>query len=1075
MCKLSVSCFIVFVVLSENNITVPNLAFDLNISTQNVRSLNISTKNIITDQKILAIAGLCSDIIFLSDLRLNSLKQSVACKDITKRFHLLGYKFIHNSPHSNRGVGILVKKKAMEKLNIVNTVRDLDGNHILIDIEYKSTRYTLGSVYGANTNDGIEMYNVLRNDISQLRNTKIILGGDWNCVWDRSIVDVNLDVMNMVNVPSLLRSNKVHELCTYLNLTDPYRIFYPNTREFTFTPNGVNQYNRSRLDFFLVSKDLTDSVLDVTIPHCLNSSVFDHKSVTILFSKPVNNFSFFIKDNYILQDEFSAGVHAAVVECYLIHSKIDNDLTIDRKNEILLKIGTINRVLGDINELKTQEILNGSNNLLTLQIEGKRGELRATLEDLPSVELLDTLDLDPAPDIFLETLILCVKNYALLEQRRSIRLKNLKKSILISEVKALKKNNIPAQTDFDAIRRAELNLTNHVESELKAELQNYRKFETLNAERITPHFMSLVKNSTKSDCPTKICDDNGTPFEGVENLKNYVGTYFKNIYKKRNDINDRIHHTEIEGFLSADILDRPEIQNAKLTEQEKIELDSPLTIEELTRSINKSNLKSAPGSNGISNKFIKRFWCFFKYPLLKYANFAFNEGRLTNSFRTADIKLIPKKGGDLKKIKNWRPISLLNCFYKVLSRAFAERLKKYMNKMTPCAQKGYANGRYCQEVLMGVIDTIETCKAKNIKGGLLSLDIQKAFDSLSHSYLQNVFNFYNFGPNISRWLTLLSTNRAARIIINSDITTEIFELERGNAQGDTISPFLFNLGYQILLFKLEYDLQIAGLTERVELGPDFPPLPPNVSQVPPRVYAMADDATMLIRMEKESLERIRNILVDFEHLSGLSCNVEKTTLMQFGNNEPVPENITRIGFDIKSELTLLGLKIQNNCSTYSASKNQIEEKIRNQVNFWNRFDLSLPGRVSVSKTFMYSQLNYLGCFLPLEQYRILNIESIIEGFVRGNLNISKARMTLPREEGGIGLFAIEPFLGGQVCTWAKRAQTLDDHWKLRLYKKSLGSPLNLRAASFDKDAEPVLHNIARHIEIFVFNLTTKKK
>jgi hypothetical protein len=355
------------------------------------------------------------------------------------------------------------------------------------------------------------------------------------------------------------------------------------------------------------------------------------------------------------------------------------------------------------------------------------------------------------------------------------------------------------------------------------------------------------------------------------------------------------------------------------------------------------------------------------------------------------------------------------------------------------------------------------------------LDIQKAFDSLSHSYLQNVFNFYNFGPNISRWLTLLSTNRAARIIINSDITTEIFELERGNAQGDTISPFLFNLGYQILLFKLEYDLQIAGLTERVELGPDFPPLPPNVSQVPPRVYAMADDATMLIRMEKESLERIRNILVDFEHLSGLSCNVEKTTLMQFGNNEPVPENITRIGFDIKSELTLLGLKIQNNCSTYSASKNQIEEKIRNQVNFWNRFDLSLPGRVSVSKTFMYSQLNYLGCFLPLEQYRILNIESIIEGFVRGNLNISKARMTLPREEGGIGLFAIEPFLGGQVCTWAKRAQTLDDHWKLRLYKKSLGSTLNLRSASFDKNAEPILHNIACQIERFLYNLTTKKK
>jgi hypothetical protein len=157
----------------------------------------------------------------------------------------------------------------------------------------------------------------------------------------------------------------------------------------------------------------------------------------------------------------------------------------------------------------------------------------------------------------------------------------------------------------------------------------------------------------------------------------------------------------------------------------------------------------------------------------------------------------------------------------------------------------------------------------------------------------------------------------------------------GNEQGDTISPFLFNLGYQMLLFKLEYDLQIAGLTERVELGPDFLPLPFNVSQVPPRVYAMADDATMLIKMEKDTLVRIRKILADFEHLSGLSCNVEKTTLMQFGSNEPVPENIKSIGFDVKSDLTLLGLKIQNNCSAYSVSKDHIEEKIITQINFWS--------------------------------------------------------------------------------------------------------------------------------------------
>jgi hypothetical protein len=60
---------------------------DLNFCTQNVRSLNIASKNIITEQKIHAVTKNGCDIVFLSDLRLNSLKQIVACKEIYfKRF-----------------------------------------------------------------------------------------------------------------------------------------------------------------------------------------------------------------------------------------------------------------------------------------------------------------------------------------------------------------------------------------------------------------------------------------------------------------------------------------------------------------------------------------------------------------------------------------------------------------------------------------------------------------------------------------------------------------------------------------------------------------------------------------------------------------------------------------------------------------------------------------------------------------------------------------------------------------------------------------------------------------------------
>ncbi len=137
-------------------------------------------------------------------------------------------------------------------------------------------------------------------------------------------------------------------------------------------------------------------------------------------------------------------------------------------------------------------------------------------------------------------------------------------------------------------------------------------------------------------------------------------------------------------------------------------------------------------------------------------------------------------------------------------------------------------------------------------------------------------------------------------------------------------------------------------------------------------------------------------------------------------------------------------KIYGWSAHYVISKGELEDKVDSQIRFWHRFNLSLPGRISVSKTFMYSQLNYIGCFLPIESDRLASIENKIEAFVRGPLNISKERMTLTREEGGLGLFLLKTFLGGQVCAWAKRAQNLHNNWKLRLLRGSLGNVLNLR-------------------------------
>jgi len=457
--------------LEENNI-VNIHSLDLNFSTQNVRSLNISSKNIITEQKILAIVRGGHDIIFLSDLRLNSRIQHVACKELIKSFYLHGYKFIHNSTVSSRGVGILINRKVLDNIIIHSVNRDLNCNYMLLDIEFKGERYTIGSIYGVNSNEGISMYTDLERDLRAFKNTKIILGGDWNATWCLDEVERNIDVLNMANVPSSRRSRAIRNMCENLGVTDPYRIFYPETREYTFTPSGLNQLNCSRLDFFLVSKNLCDKIVNVVIPHSLSSTTFDHKNVNLIFSKKKGNFKFFVKDTYLDNDEFKCTVHLAVVECYIQHATINNEFSDRIKDDILTRIGTITVNLRELNLLKLNEAENGANPRLTLEIEGKLGEIKANLDELPNLEYLDNLSLDPDPAIFMETLILCIKNNALLEQQRLSKLGNTKQNSLITEIKNFKRENY-GNVNAAIIQRKERELSVLIELGLKKELENF--------------------------------------------------------------------------------------------------------------------------------------------------------------------------------------------------------------------------------------------------------------------------------------------------------------------------------------------------------------------------------------------------------------------------------------------------------------------------------------------------------------------------------------------------------------------------------------------------------------------------
>ena len=84
----------------------------------------------------------------------------------------------------------------------------------------------------------------------------------------------------------------------------------------------------------------------------------------------------------------------------------------------------------------------------------------------------------------------------------------------------------------------------------------------------------------------------------------------------------------------------------------------------------------SPGNDGKTKEFFVTFWEDIKDDFLKSCRAAKLKKELITSQRQAVIKLIEKKDMDKRFIKNWRPISLLNVDYKIISKALASRLEK---------------------------------------------------------------------------------------------------------------------------------------------------------------------------------------------------------------------------------------------------------------------------------------------------------------------------------------------------------------------------------------------------------------
>ena len=189
-------------------------------------------------------------------------------------------------------------------------------------------------------------------------------------------------------------------------------------------------------------------------------------------------------------------------------------------------------------------------------------------------------------------------------------------------------------------------------------------------------------------------------------------------------------------------------------------------------------------------------------------------------------------------------------------------------------------------------------------------------------------------------------------------------------------------------------------------------------------------------MELSSQKRLKEILDSFKELSGLSTNYEKTAIMRIGNiTDPKPAEIYALGFTVTDKIKLLGFTISNEDNITKINFNPIEQKIMGIIRFWDRFYLSLHGKITIYKTLLLPQLNYSISqqSLCLMKTLFVTLSDIMEKFVTQGLNIAKKRMYAKPENGGIGLLDLNFFIIALQSTWAKQAfQCCNDKWKFDL-------------------------------------------
>ena len=297
----------------------------------------------------------------------------------------------------------------------------------------------------------------------------------------------------------------------------------------------------------------------------------------------------------------------------------------------------------------------------------------------------------------------------------------------------------------------------------------------------------------------------------------------------------------------------------------------PITATEIKSVVSSLKQKNSSGYDEITSILSKTSASIISLPLSFIYNYSLYTDIFPDHFKIAVVKPMYKKG-DKYNISNYRPVSLLPIFSKVLEKAMHNRLNHHLNTHNILApeQHAFKRGMSTEDAAFRLTDNVLKSLNQKLHVGGIFCDISKAFNYVNHEILLTLSHFHGIQGIAIDWFRSYLMNRKEKFKIKSPTTTQNFvsdwgTLKHGVPQGSILGPLLF------LVYINDLPSKINSLAEPILSADDTSAIISNRN--------LKDFST--------TAHLVLSRLIEWFSANKLVLNLEKTSIMKFmTNNSP---------------------------------------------------------------------------------------------------------------------------------------------------------------------------------------------